>query len=111
MSATITLLYPNDPKENFDLDYYLGTHMPLVAKTWKPFGLKSYQVIRFAPEAEGSEPPYRIGVWFVWESIEGARKAIAAPESKPVFADVANYSSNAPKLVFGDFIGGWTAEN
>lgn len=45
MSAIVTVAYPRPSGEvKFDLKYYLDVHMPLVAKTWGPKGLKSWHV-------------------------------------------------------------------
>lgn len=37
----MTVVYPAKEGAKFDMDYYLKSHMPLVEKTWKSYGLKS----------------------------------------------------------------------
>ena len=34
MTITLTLMYPNTPGSNLDMDYYLGSHFELVGKLW-----------------------------------------------------------------------------
>lgn len=38
------------------MSYYVQTHMPLVSKCWGGMGLKDWQVVEFAPGADGSLP-------------------------------------------------------
>jgi hypothetical protein len=42
MPAHATILYPR--KANFNMEYYLASHMPLAWKHWTPYGLKKYTV-------------------------------------------------------------------
>lgn len=55
MPARISVLYPR--KASFDMDYYLKTHMPLAAKSWKAHGLKKYTVTQYAPSVSPSPIP------------------------------------------------------
>jgi hypothetical protein len=45
MSITVSVMYPNGGSK-FDMDYYLGTHGPLVRDKWDSKGLKSLKVIK-----------------------------------------------------------------
>ncbi|KAK6076609.1 hypothetical protein SCUP515_05438 [Seiridium cupressi] len=61
MSAFITVAYPrpSSGELKFDLNYYLDCHMPLVAKTWGPNGLKSWTVTEHArpvPLSQNARP-------------------------------------------------------
>lgn len=51
MVFLVTVMYPQG---DFNLDYYLKTHMPLVENAWKSKGLKNWQVQKIGPQADGS---------------------------------------------------------
>jgi uncharacterized protein (TIGR02118 family) len=96
----VIVAYPrNDGKLKFDKDYYLKTHMPLAAKTWKPHGLKSYAVTELA-----ADNPYGISVVMEFESAEGWGAAAADANTKAVLDDVPNFSNESPVLLHGAVI-------
>ncbi|KAL7905277.1 hypothetical protein GGI35DRAFT_461281 [Trichoderma velutinum] len=103
MSSTLTVLY-NQPKEGeyFNMDYYINTHMPIANKQWGPLGMKSWQVIQSGPDA-----PFYGGVLFTWEKPEDAANALTAEESKPVFADVPNFTNLKPILLPSSVVSSW----
>jgi uncharacterized protein (TIGR02118 family) len=98
--AQVIVMYPRKDGAKFDKQYYLSTHMPLVAKHWKKHGLKSYAVSEL--NADG---PYSYSVVMEFESYEGFKAAGADPNTKEVMDDVANFSSEAPTLVHGGVVG------
>ncbi|CBX95231.1 hypothetical protein IAQ61_004055 [Plenodomus lingam] len=97
--AIVVVAYPRTDKSTFNKDYYISTHIPLVEKTWKPFGLKSWTVGELT--ADG---PYSFTVVFEFESLEAFGKAIQDPGTKAVMEDVANFSSEQPVLLRGGVI-------
>lgn len=107
MSVTLTVLHPYSPGNVFNLEYYAKEHMDIVVKYWSPYGLKAWNVIKYAPNAEGSSPPYVAAAVFTWETLEGAQKALVAPEAKPVHDDVAEFSTVKPVLLIGTSVGTW----
>ena len=98
--AQVTVLYPKKEGVTFKLDYYLATHMPLVAKTWTKYGLKSYSVVQNGPDA-----PFSISTVMEWESSEGIGKAFKDPGTAEVMGDIANFSSEQPVLLTGEVVG------
>lgn len=40
--SSVTVLYPAASDAQFDMDYYMKTHMPLVMENWKGYGLESW---------------------------------------------------------------------
>jgi uncharacterized protein (TIGR02118 family) len=94
-------MYPRKDGATFNMDYYLSTHMPLVAKHWKKYGLKSYAVTQLSPDA-----PYSVSAVMEWEkSSEAFGKALKDDGTKEIMGDVANFSSEAPVLIAGDVVG------
>jgi uncharacterized protein (TIGR02118 family) len=97
--AQVVVVYPRNKDSKFDKEYYLSTHMPLVAKHWKKHGLKSYAVTEL--NADG---PYSYSVVMEFESYEGFGAAGADPNTKEVMDDVDNFSNEKPIIVHGNVI-------
>lgn len=62
MPSYTTVLYPQEAK--FDKAYYKSSHMPLVEKNWKQYGLKKWQVI-YLP----SDAPYCVQAILEWGDV------------------------------------------
>jgi uncharacterized protein (TIGR02118 family) len=97
--AQVIVAYPRNKDSKFDKEYYLSTHMPLVAKYWKKHGFKSYTVTEL--NADG---PYTYSVVMEFESYEGWGAAGADPNTKEVMEDVKNFSNEQPILLHGGVI-------
>lgn len=85
----VTVMYPAG--ENFDVDYYLKTHMPLVKDRWSPHGLKSAQAIKGIAKADGSAPDYQVAALLTFGSLDDF-KAAGKAAGKEIFADIANFT-------------------
>ncbi|KAK9413303.1 hypothetical protein SUNI508_02502 [Seiridium unicorne] len=123
MSAFITVAYPrpSSGELKFDLNYYLDSHMPLVAKTWAPNGLKSWTVTEHArpvPPSQNAkscaatlyaEGPYAVQAILQWESIGAFDKAAGEAGAAVVFGDIPKFTDIQPLLLKGDIKGSWTA--
>jgi uncharacterized protein (TIGR02118 family) len=99
-SAQVVILYPREKGATFDKDYYLSSHMAMVAKHWKKHGLKSYAVTELNEDAE-----YMISCILEFESLEGFGAAVADPITKEVMGDVEKFSNVKPVLMHGGVIG------
>ncbi len=66
----VSVLYPNTADCRFDMDYYRGTHIPLVEEKLGA-ACKRMEVERgVAGAAPDSAPPYVSGVHMFFESLE-----------------------------------------
>jgi len=92
--ATITVLYPKGA--DFNMDYYMSTHMPLVQSKWSQHGLKSWKVINFGKDAE-----YSVQATLEFGSMEDIKKASGSSEAPEVMGDVKNFTSSQPILMSG----------
>ena len=104
MPSTITVMYENTEDATFDLDYYVGKHMPLVEEKFKPFGLKGWRVLKEAGTVGDGKPRYSVICNLEFDAAEQFHAAVAA-EGGPVFGDVPNFSNKAPVVVIGDRVG------
>ncbi|KAM0713207.1 hypothetical protein Q7P35_000659 [Cladosporium inversicolor] len=98
MPATTTVLY--EKGTDFNMDYYLKTHMPLVQEKWGSYGLKSWKVIQF-----GDDSPYAVQATIEWGSLDDFKKAAGSASTKDVMDDVKNFSNTSPKLFSGEVVG------
>ncbi len=103
MSTTITVLYENVDDATFDLDYYVGKHMPLVDVKFKPFGIKGWRVLKAVGTPFGGKPAYSVICNLEFDTADQFRAAVAA-EGWPVFGDVPNFSNKDPVVVIGDLV-------
>jgi uncharacterized protein (TIGR02118 family) len=106
MTFTAVVIYPNEPDTTFDTDYYLQTHMPLLAKHWGPAGLKSWSVVKYDRDSAGASPKYLIAATLVWESDEAAKAAGAGEAAAIIRGDVPNFTNKKPVTLAGSTIGG-----
>lgn len=91
---SVHILYPATDDSTFDMDYYVSTHMPMLAEcigdACTSWGATSVKTGTWAA----------IG-WALVESQEAFDAAMAEHGAK-IIGDVANYTNVAPQLVVGD---------
>jgi len=91
----ISIMYPNEGGGKFDLDYYRTTHMELVKKHLKPFGLIRTDVDK-GISAGGDQPaPYICVGNLYFDSQDGYDRGIA--EAGPLLrGDIPNFTNVTP---------------
>ncbi|KAF4496220.1 Ethyl tert-butyl ether degradation [Fusarium agapanthi] len=95
--ATVVIQYPAG--HDFDVDYYVNTHMPLAHKLWGPLGLVSGQVIKL-----GGDSPYQIYTIITWDSMASFQKASVSEEAKQIKDDVKNFTTATATYVIGETV-------
>lgn len=95
----LLVMYPKG--ENFDLDYYLATHMPLVRDRWKSMGLKSTQILKGTAAGDGGPAPFQIVAELVWESGKHFQDAVKAHGTE-IFGDIPNFTKAQPVVQISD---------
>ncbi|MDH3740522.1 MAG: EthD family reductase [Hyphomicrobiales bacterium] len=102
MSITVTVMYPNEAGSTFDMDYYLGTHGPLVHEKWDSKGLNSLKVIKgVATPDPNTPPPYQIVAILDFESL-GAFQEAVAESGAAVMGDIPNFTNVSPVVQIND---------
>ena len=101
MTITVTVMYPNTPGSNFDLDYYLTTHKELVGKTMG-FSIINMKVIKAlgTPDPDAAAP-FQIMAILEFESIETLHKAMSE-HSEEVLGDIPNFTDIKPIVQFSE---------
>ncbi|UZJ53583.1 hypothetical protein CBS101457_002903 [Exobasidium rhododendri] len=99
MTYVVNVAYPSTPGARFDNNYYLKTHMPLVAKKWAEHGLQRWNVTEFNIH----ESPYVIQAVLYFKDKKSFEAASA--DGEEVFGDIPNFTDLKPTLYHGFEIG------
>jgi uncharacterized protein (TIGR02118 family) len=101
----VTVMYPNQEGSRFDMDYYTGTHLPMVAERWGPLGLKGATIVKGLGGPEpGSPATYQVMALVEFESGEAFEKAVAT-HGEEIFADIPNFTDTQPVVQINDILG------
>ena len=94
----INVLYPKSAEDNFDLDYYINTHTPLLKELLGPEGLIKVEIEEgIAGGTPGSDPTYTVlcGIFFPDpETLEAALEKHAME----LLSDIPNFTSVVPTM-------------
>ncbi|KAJ3497749.1 hypothetical protein NLG97_g1671 [Lecanicillium saksenae] len=93
--ATVNIIYPSG--HNFDMDYYLKEHMPIVEKNWKQFGLQGFEIVHFSPGQQ-----YQVQAILKWDSLDSYEVAKKSATAAVVLGDIANFTTAKPDIFFGN---------
>lgn len=92
--SVLMVTYVGDGTSRFDRKYYDGEHIPLVERTWGPFGLERAEVFYAVNAGQYPDVVTMCLCYFVDRS--GLDHALAAPESAAVADDIANFTDITP---------------
>ncbi|MBJ9662817.1 EthD family reductase [Burkholderia gladioli] len=84
--------YRRVPGTRFDSRYYVEQHIPLVEKTWKPFGLD--YIDAFFPSREDSD--VIVVAMCRFKDRAALDAALAAEETAIIMADIEKYTDSEP---------------
>ncbi|CAG5002218.1 hypothetical protein DYBT9275_02841 [Dyadobacter sp. CECT 9275] len=94
----LTVLYPNSAEDNFDMDYYINTHTPLVKALLGPEGLIKVEVEEgVAGGSPGTSASYTVicGIFFPDpEKLESALEQ----HGMELLSDIPNFTSVVPVM-------------
>ena len=91
----ISIMYPNQEGAKFDFDYYRTTHMELVQKLLKPFGLVKTGVDKGISGGDNHPVPYICIGYLYFESSHGYENGIAEVGST-LRGDIPNFTNMTP---------------
>jgi uncharacterized protein (TIGR02118 family) len=101
----ITVLYPQTSDATFNMDYYLSTHMPMVAEQMAPYNFKGYSVCKIKgipkPDKTMDPSPYSVQALLNFDSLADFQAALRDTAEK-VLGDVPNFSNQSPTLLIGE---------
>lgn len=102
MSVSLQVLYPVKEDTTFDHDYYLSTHMALVAEHMGPH-VERTLVTRGTAGGPDTPPPFHAIATIVFKDQDAMGAALKA--SGPVMADIANFTNSRPQILMGEVAG------
>jgi uncharacterized protein (TIGR02118 family) len=98
----VSVIYQLQTGQNFDLDYYMKTHIPMVQKLFGPIGLNGVQVLHGVGSPNGPAPAKVIAL-LDFESADAFKKAIDT-HGATVLGDIANFTQCTPSLQFNEVL-------
>ena len=92
----VNVMYPKQDDGNFDYDYYLNTHMPLVGERWAD-GLRGMEVYRGLSGAGGATETYVTIANLKFDSVEAFQQALEA-HAQEIMGDIPNFTNIDPVI-------------
>ena len=92
----VNVMYPKQDGGNFDYDYYLNTHMPLVGERWAD-GLRGMEVYRGLSGAGGAAETYVTIANLKFDSVEAFQQALEA-HAEEIMGDIPNFTNIDPVI-------------
>ena len=97
----LNILYPNTPGSRFDMDYYLGTHMPMSKRLFGD-ACKGIAIERGIMGAvPGSPPNFIVSCHMQFESIDTFLAAWLV-HGDTLGGDIPNYTDVQPVIQFSE---------
>lgn len=97
----VSVIYPNKADGQFDFDYYMTTHMPLVAKLYSEYGLKSWRVDKGTCLSSKMPSEFVAACYLEFETLDSV-KAAFKNKGGEIMADVKNFTDIGPLVSFGE---------
>ena len=93
----VSVLYPNGADSNFDMNYYLTKHIPMV-KQKLGSACKHVAVEEgIAGGAQGAPATYLAMAHLLFDSVDAFQQAFA-PHADAIMGDVPNYTNTQPTV-------------
>lgn len=102
MARSLQVIYPITDGTHFDMDYYLSTHMELVAKHMGPH-IASTLVTKGLAGGPDTPPGFYAVASITFADQAAMDAALAA--SGPVMGDIPNFTDVAPQVLMGEVVG------
>ena len=100
----VTVLYPYDPEKTFDLDYYTGTHGPLVHRLMGPMGLVRTEAEKGVSGTDPNSPPPFVVVGHLYFNTTDEVHEAFKTHGREVLGDIKNYTDIQPTFQIGETI-------
>ena len=100
----VSVFYPNEEGKKFDMDYYSGSHMPLVHSRLDSMGLLRTEVERGVSSADPNAPaPFvAIGVLY-FNTAEEVHEGFKT-HGREIMGDIPNYTDIAPQFQISEIV-------
>jgi uncharacterized protein (TIGR02118 family) len=95
---SVTVLYPKTAESTFDMDYYLGTHIPLVKERLTPMGLTGVDLRAGIAGAAPDTPPAYAMVAQLHFDTPDALQAAMGTHGPELVGDIPNFTNVQPQM-------------
>ena len=100
----VTVAYPTEGDKNFDLDYYVETHMALVTRLLTPLGLIKVEVDKGISGTDPNSPPPYVCVGHVYfNSADEVHEALKT-HGPEILGDIKNYTDIEPTFQISETV-------
>lgn len=96
----VSVMYPGGAR--FDMDYYLGHHMPLVRERWSPMGLHEARVVKGIGTPDGGPAPFQVMALLTFDSADAFARAAGAHGTE-IFADIPRFTDAEAAVQLNEF--------
>jgi len=96
----ITVCYKSGVK--MDLDYYYGSHVPLVENSLSKWGLKATEVRKIVGTPNGNAPSYQVITTLYFDDLPAFSSAFASDEGRKVLSNIKNFYDGTPEIMIGE---------
>ena len=93
----VSVLYPNEEGKTFDMEYYLGTHIPMVLQLLGDACKKGAAEQGIAGGTPGSAPTYTAMGHMYFENLEDFNSSFS-PHANKIMGDIPNYTNILPVI-------------
>lgn len=101
MTLSLQVAYPITDKTNFNMDYYLATHLPLVTELMGKH-ITSASASKGLAGGPDTPPGFYVIATLTFADQAALDGAMAA--SGPVLADIPNFTNTQPQMLIGEVI-------
>jgi len=101
MTLSLQVIYPADNGTTFDMDYYVGTHIPMVDAH---MGDHIQQTLVTRGIAGGPDTPPGCHAVATMTFADQAALDAAMAAAGPVIEDIRNFTDTAPQMLIGEVI-------
>ena len=100
----VTVLYPNEEGKKFDMEYYTGSHIPMVTERCGTFGLVRTEVEKGISDADPNAPPRYIAIGSLYfETLDGVHQSFMT-HGKEIMGDIPNYTDIQPQFQISEIV-------
>ena len=90
--------HPDIPGSDFNEEYYVEKHLPMVYQHWAQYGLLDWKVIRFDKSSDGART-YLVAACMTWKSVENFNQAMASDSMGMLVDDLQEFQQQAADLL------------
>jgi uncharacterized protein (TIGR02118 family) len=105
----LTVLYPHDPADRFDYEYYRDHHMTSLIKLFGQEAISRIEIRKSLSSADGRNPPLYASTANIYVADAGVFAAAAGRHHQRIVDDVPRFTSVAPISVMTEVLGAFDA--